>query len=199
MNLSKLPKSTQKGKKRVGRGYGSGKGGHTVGRGAKGLKARSKRPLTFDGTKVKKSFLKKLPLQRGKGRFKPLKPEPVVVNLKYLNLFTKGSEVNLKTLVKKGILLEKEAVRFGVKVLGDGDLKVALKVNVPCSKTAVKKIEKVGGKVIFKKTSPKVKTQVVKSKTPKASSEKVGAAKSKSAKTKTAKTSQRQKPAGKAK
>ena len=70
MDLKKLPKTTTKKKKRLGRGYGSGKGGHTVGRGAKGLKARSKLPLTFEGTKIKKSLLQRLPLRRGKGRFK---------------------------------------------------------------------------------------------------------------------------------
>jgi len=148
MELNKLPKTTTRKKKRLGRGYGSGKGGHTVGRGAKGLKARGKVPLTFDGTKIKKSFLKRLPLQRGKGKFKSLKPGPMVVNLKYLNLLPKGSEVNLKTLVKHGIVDAKEAKKYGVKILGDGELKVKLKVKLPCSKGAMKKIEKAGGKVV---------------------------------------------------
>jgi large subunit ribosomal protein L15 len=147
MKLDQLPRTTQGKKKRVGRGYGSGKGGHTVGRGAKGIKARGKVPLTFEGTKIKKSFLRKIPLQRGKGKFKSLKPGPVVVNLKYLNLLSKGTEVDLKTLVKKGLVAEKNA-KQGVKILGDGELKVALKVRLPCSKGAAKKIEKAGGKVL---------------------------------------------------
>lgn len=155
--LNQLPKTTTKRKKRVGRGYGSGKGGHTVGRGAKGLKARNKVGLTFAGTKIKKSFLKRLPLQRGKGKFKPLKPRPIVVNLKYLNLLPKGSKVNLKTLVKQGIINEKEAEKNGVKILGDGELKMALTVELPCSKRAIKKIEKAGGKVVIKKKPTGVK------------------------------------------
>jgi large subunit ribosomal protein L15 len=159
MKLNKLAKTTKSKKKRLGRGYGSGKGGHTVGRGAKGLKARGKVKLTFEGTKTKKSFLKKLPLQRGKGRFKSLKPKPLVVNVKYLNLFKKGEKVNLSTLVKRGIILADEAKKQNVKILGDGDLGVALKVELPTSKGAAKKIEKTGGKVIKPKKKPKKKVK----------------------------------------
>ena len=56
-------------KKRLGRGYGSGKGGHTSGRGQKGQKSRTKVHILFEGLKVKKSTLKKFPLLRGKGKF----------------------------------------------------------------------------------------------------------------------------------
>lgn len=159
MKLEKLPKTTSKKKKRLGRGYGSGKGGHTVGRGAKGLKARGKVPLTFDGTKIKKSFLKRLPLRRGKGKFKPLKPGPLVVNLRLLNLLPKGSTVDIKTLAKRGIVKEDDATQFGVKILGDGEVKVPLTVKLPCSKGAVKKIEKAGGKVKIAKVEEKVKAK----------------------------------------
>lgn len=148
MELNKLPKTTKKSKKRLGRGYGSGKGGHTVGRGTKGDKARGKVALGFAGTKVRKSLLKRLPLRRGKGKLKSFKPKPIGVNVKYLNFFQNGKKVNLETLVKQGIVLEKEAKKFGVKILGDGQLKVALKVELPCSKGASLKIEKAGGEVI---------------------------------------------------
>jgi len=148
MKLNQLPKLTVRKKKRLGRGHGSGKGGHTVGRGTSGQKARGKIPLTFQGTKMKKSLLKRLPLQRGKGRLKSLKPKPIEVNLKYLNLFEKNEVVDLKSLVKKGIVEEKEAKKFGVKILGDGELKVPLKVALPCSGGAVKKIKKAGGEII---------------------------------------------------
>ena len=148
MKLNELPKITTKRKKIIGRGPGSGKGGHTVGRGHKGQKAREKIPLTFTGTKIKKSLLKRLPLQRGKGKLKPLKPKPIVVNLKYLNLFKEGETVNLKSLTKKGIVKERRAKKFGVKILGEGEIKIPLKVSLPCSKKAAKKIEKAGGEVI---------------------------------------------------
>lgn len=154
MKLHNLPKTKENSGKRVGRGYGSGKGGHTSGRGAKGTKARSKVPLTFTGTKMRKSFLKKLPLQRGKGKFKPLSAGPVVVNLRYLELFDTSEKVNLVNLVKKGIVSEKEALRFGVKILGDGDLSKSLTVALPCSRQAARKIEKAGGKIEKKEKAP---------------------------------------------
>ncbi len=146
MNLNKMPKVVAKSKKRVGRGYGSGKGGHTVGRGAKGAKARGKIGLTFEGTKIKKSLLKRLPLQRGKGKLKSRKASPVVINIEYLNLLPKNATVDVATLVKFGLVKEKEAKEFGVKILGGGELKIPLKVALPCSRSALKKIEKVSGK-----------------------------------------------------
>lgn len=147
MQLNNLPKTVGKKKKIIGRGRGSGKGGHTVGRGTYGQKAREKIPLGFEGTKAKKSVLKRLPLRRGKGKFKPLKPGPIVVNLKYLNLFEKNEIVDLNSLVKKGIIKKKEGEKFGVKILGDGEINIPLKVALPCSKGAAKKIEKAGGKI----------------------------------------------------
>lgn len=150
MQLNKLPKITTASRKRVGRGYGSGKGGHTSGRGQKGQKSRGKIPLTMEGTKIKKSLLKRLPLQRGKGKFKPVSRGPVVVNVKYLNLFGNGEEVSLDSLIKKGIVDGKQAKALGVKILGDGELKIALKVGIPCSKGAAKKITKAGGELIKK-------------------------------------------------
>lgn len=142
-----LPKIVEKSKKRVGRGYGSGKGGHTTGRGQKGQKSRSNLGVLFEGIKVKKSFIKRLPLRRGKGKFKP-KDKPLIVNLTYLNLFPAGAKVNIDSLVKNGIVDRKEAKEYGVKILGDGEIKKKLTVEVPTSKSAAKKIEKAGGKVI---------------------------------------------------
>lgn len=66
--LNNLTKIKSKSQKRVGRGFGSTKGGHTTGRGAKGDKIRGKTKLTFDGTKIKKSWIKRLPFLRGKHR-----------------------------------------------------------------------------------------------------------------------------------
>lgn len=146
MELNQLPKTKLRGKKRVGRGIGSGKGGHTVGRGSKGQKARGKVAFVFEGTKIKKSLLKRLPLMRGKGKFKP-SDKPIVVNVKYLNVFSPQEEVTLKTLVSRGIVKMEEGLSYKVKILGEGDLKVPLIVKLPCSKGAKKKIEKVGGKV----------------------------------------------------
>jgi large subunit ribosomal protein L15 len=145
----KLPKTVAKGKKRVGRGYGSGRGGHTVGRGTKGQKARSKVGILFEGVKMKKSFIKRLPLRRGKGRFKA-KEKPLIVKLVYLNLLPSGSRVDDDLLVKHGIVKEKDAKMHGIKILGDGEVKKKLTIEVPISKSAAKKIEKAGGKVVKK-------------------------------------------------
>lgn len=148
VNLSKLPKTTTRAKKRVGRGIGSGKGGHTAGRGAKGQKARGKVPLLFEGTKIKKSLLKRLPFLRGKGKCKPVGKKPIIVNLKYLNLFSPKDEVDVKTLAAKGIVQLDEGLQFGVKILGEGELKIPLTVKLCCSKGAGVKIKKAGGTVL---------------------------------------------------
>jgi large subunit ribosomal protein L15 len=128
--------------KRVGRGYGSGKGGHTVGRGSKGQKARSHIDVLFEGLKVKKSLLKKLPLQRGKGRNKPAK-KALVVRIDYLNLMPDGAEVTIESLIKNKIVDAKIARGFGVKILGGGKLTKKLKILVPMSKSAAKQVENV--------------------------------------------------------
>ncbi len=146
--MDKLPKITIEKKKRLGRGYGSGKGGHTVGRGSKGQKSRSKVPIIFEGTKIKKSLLKRIPLQRGKGKLKPTGKGPLVINIKYLNVFKKDELVDLKSLVKKGMVDKNLAKELGIKILGDGELEVALKIALPCSKAALKKIEKAGGEMV---------------------------------------------------
>ena len=166
--LNQLAKTTVRKKKRVGRGYGSGKGGHTAGRGAKGLKARGKVPLTFTGTKTRKSMIKRLPLQRGKGKFKSFKPGPLVVNLKYLNLFKKNDKINLESLINERIVVADEAKKHGVKILGDGDLGISLIVELPTSKRAEKKIIKAGGKVVKvkKKAAAKKKAVAKKKKKP---------------------------------
>lgn len=153
----RLPKVAQFRKaKRIGRGFGSGKGGHTVGRGTKGQKARTSIGVLFEGIKVKKSLLKKIPLQRGKDKFKA-HPKPIVVKIGYLNIFNAGSVVDLKALIEKRIVDSKDALDIGVKVLGDGKLEKKLTVRLPISKSAAKQIEKAGGKVepVQAKTSPK--------------------------------------------
>lgn len=67
----KLPKIVKGKLKRVGRGMGSGKGSHTAGRGQKGQKSNKDLHILFEGLKVKKSLLKRLPKLRGKGKFSP--------------------------------------------------------------------------------------------------------------------------------
>lgn len=121
-------------KKRLGRGYGSGKGGHTSSRGQKGQKARGGLHILFEGLKVKKSTLKKFPLLRGKGKFAP-RVKPIVVNVSKLeSLYKKGDKVTVESLIKNGLVDEKQAKIYGVKVLGKSELKKDLIFSVPVSK-----------------------------------------------------------------
>lgn len=144
MRLESLPKTTHKKKKRLGQGLGSGRG-KTAGRGTKGQKARRKIPIDFEGGAL--PLIKRLPFRRGKGRNKVFKKNPIVVNVKTLNILKKESTVDIKTLVENRIVDEKDANTYGVKILGDGILNVPLVVKLPVSKGARKKIEKAGGSV----------------------------------------------------
>ena len=119
--------------KRLGRGYGSGKGGHTSSRGQKGQKSRTSIHILFEGQKVKKSSLKKLPLLRGKGKFLA-KKKPITISLTKLEVFKKGEKVDIDSLIKKGLISKKDAKEFGVKILGQGKLRKDLEVLVPMSK-----------------------------------------------------------------
>jgi len=144
----KLPSIVSKSKKRVGRGLGSGKGGHTVGRGQKGQKARGKISPLFEGTKVKKSLIKRLPLLRGKGKLKSRKPTPFIINVSSLNVLPNGSTVNMELLIKTGIV-GKSVLQTGVKILSSGDVSKKLTVGLPISRGAKIKIEKAGGSIVY--------------------------------------------------
>ncbi|MGC5627358.1 50S ribosomal protein L15 [Georgenia sp. Z1344] len=125
---------------RVGRGEG-GKGGKTAGRGTKGTGARYQVPAGFEGGQTPLHM--RLPKMRG---FKnPFRVEYQVVNLDALGAsFPDGGTVGVEELVAKGL------VRKGrpVKVLGDGELSVALTLSVDkASASARQKIEAAGGTV----------------------------------------------------
>ena len=125
-------------KVRVGRGEG-GKRGKTAGRGTKGSGARKNMPENFEGGQMPLHM--RLPKLRG---FKnPFRVEYQVVNVaKLAELFPEGGEVGVDELVAKG------AVRDGqlVKVLGNGELSVALTVTANAfSASAKSKIEAAGG------------------------------------------------------
>jgi large subunit ribosomal protein L15 len=127
-------------KTRVGRGEASK--GKTAGRGTKGTGARYQVPVGFEGGQM--PIHMRLPKLRG---FKnPFKVEFQVVNLGRINdLFPEGGEVTPASLVAKG------AVRKGapVKVLGQGDLTVAVQVSAEkFSASAKEKIAAAGGSAI---------------------------------------------------
>lgn len=142
VNVHTLPKATTKGKRRLGQGHGSGRG-KTSGRGTKGQNARSRRALSFEGGAL--PLIKRLPFRRGKGRNYSLSKKPIVVNIKALNLLPEKSVVTIETLVKYNIVVSSDAKKFGVKILGDGDITKKLTIKLPTSHIAQKKIEKAGG------------------------------------------------------
>ena len=124
-------------KTRVGRGEGSK--GKTAGRGTKGTKARYQVPASFEGGQM--PIHMRLP--KLKGFRNPFKVEFQVVNLDRINdLFPEGGTVGVEDLVAKG------AVRDGspVKVLGTGELNVAVQVSAHAfSASAKEKIAAAGG------------------------------------------------------
>lgn len=145
IELSKLPKIAQRGKKRLGQGHGSGRG-KTAGRGTKGQKSRGKMSLAFRVSGI--SFIRRLPLIRGKYRNKPKNGKMIAVNIKFLNLFAPKSTVDIDALIAKNIVRKDEVSIYGAKILGNGEMNIPLTVKLPCSKNAAKKIEKAGGKLV---------------------------------------------------
>lgn len=124
-------------KTRVGRGEGSK--GKTAGRGTKGTGARKNVPANFEGGQMPLHMR----LPKLKGFKNPFRVEYQVVNVGRLaELFPKGGEVGVDELVEAG------AVRAGnlVKVLGTGEVDVALKVSAHAfSGSAKAKLEAAGG------------------------------------------------------
>lgn len=149
---TKLSKVVQRKSKRLGRGIGSGKGGHTSSRGQKGQKARTSVHILFEGFKTRKSLFKRLPLARGKGRLKA-DDKPIIINLSDLDQFSNEKEINFETLVKSGLIREKNAHATGVKVLANGEITKKVVVALPVSVSAKEKIEKAGGTVVTPKKS----------------------------------------------
>lgn len=141
MKLQQLSNTKTKGKKRIGRGLGSGKG-KTGGRGTKGQKARGKIPAGFAGDLA---FYKKLPLKRGLGNPK-ISAKAKIIKLSDLAKFKNKSIIDIDQLIKEQIVTSKEA-RRGVKIVGDGEVSTALTIRIPITVSARIKIEKRGGKV----------------------------------------------------
>lgn len=130
--MTRLPKIVQRPKKRLGRGMGSGKGSHTSSRGQKGQKSRGSVNILFEGMKMKKSLLKRLPLMRGKGKFH-VNTKPIAIKIERLEAIPAGSVITVELLVKHGILKARLAKIHGVKIIGIGDnkKKFTFKVSTP--------------------------------------------------------------------
>ena len=137
-------------KMRVGRGIGSGKG-KTSGRGMKVQKSRSGVAIkSFEGGQM--PLFRRLP-KRG---FNPIKKDKIaIINLGKIQSLLDAKRINLDTkidldLLKKANIVGKSYQK--IKILGSGEIKDKIEVNVDFfSKSAQKKLEKIGGSINLKK------------------------------------------------
>jgi len=154
LNLSNLqPAQPRRERKRIGRGLGSGKGRYS-GRGIKGQKSRAgshKMPAGFEGGQT--------PIDMRLGKLRgatsadampigPFRTYNQPVNVGDLErCFDAGAEVTPETLKATGLVRK---LSIDVKVLGEGELTKKLSVSAHgFSKSAVEKIEAVGGTVLW--------------------------------------------------
>ena len=145
-NRNKINKS----KLRVGRGIGSGKG-KTSGRGVKGQKSRSGVAIkSFEGGQM--PLYRRLP-KRG---FNPINKKTVaILNLDKIQSYI--DKKNIKTtdtlnsnLLKKLKLIDQNSIKL--KILGSGAIKDKINIEADlASKSAVEKLEKIGGSIQLKK------------------------------------------------
>ena len=139
-----------KSKIRVGRGIGSGKG-KTSGRGVKGQKSRSGVAIkSFEGGQM--PLYRRLP-KRG---FNPISKEDVaILNLEKIQSYIdkksiKTSDVLNADVLKKLKLINKNSKKL--KILGTGDIKDKINIEADlASKSALSKLEKIGGSIQLKK------------------------------------------------
>lgn len=125
-----------------------GKRGKTAGKGGKGQTARA-------GHRVRpamRDIIKKLPKLRGHGKNRSesvfYRGPEAVVNLSALNVFAQGDVVTPQTLVAKGLIKEVFGKTPVVKILGTGEVTIALSITgCDASTTAKAKIEKAGGTI----------------------------------------------------
>ncbi len=133
------PRGAKKRRKRIGQGMGSGHG-KTATRGSKGQRSRT-------GARMRPGFEGgQMPLHRRlpkRGFTNIFKKHYALVNLRDLQDFTPEETITPELLVQRGYIKE---LRDGLKILGDGELKVALKIAAHhFSKSALEKIQKAGG------------------------------------------------------
>ena len=135
---------------RVGRGIGSGKG-KTSGRGVKGQKSRSGVAIkAFEGGQM--PLYRRLP-KRG---FNPIgKTHVAILNLEKIQFYIdnkniKTSDLLNSDLLKKLKLINKNSMKL--KILGSGEIKDKINIEADlASKSAIEKLEKIGGSIQIKK------------------------------------------------
>ena len=155
------PRGAKRPRKRIGRGNASGHGTYS-GRGIKGQQSRSGAGPShaFEGGQT--PLVRRLPRRRG--FHNPFRVAYTPVNLRDLAKFPDGSEVTPESLREMGVV---RSGRRPVKLLGDGDLSVALMVRTHrVSAAARAKIEAAGGTV--EELTPRPSPEEREAKAPKA-------------------------------
>ena len=140
---------------RVGRGIGSGKG-KTSGRGMKGQKSRSGVAIkSFEGGQM--PLYRRLP-KRGFNSIRKI--NVAKINLDKIQSFIDQKKINPNDkinseLLKKLKIINKNSQKL--KILGNGEIKVKINIEADLiSKSAKKKLEKVGGLIQIKKNNIKI-------------------------------------------
>ena len=149
IKLNNRPK-INKSKIRLGRGIGSGKG-KTSGRGVKGQKSRSGVAIkSFEGGQM--PLYRRLP-KRGFNSI--AKKNIAILNLEKIQSFIdkkniKDSDLVNSNLLKKLNLIKKNSIKL--KILGSGEIKSKINIEADlASKSAIEKLEKIGGSIQLKK------------------------------------------------
>ena len=145
-NREKINKS----KIRVGRGIGSGKG-KTCGRGVKGQKSRSGVAIkSFEGGQM--PLYRRLP-KRG---FNPISNDQIaILNLEKIQKFIDKKTISTKDILNSDLLKKLKIINKNsskLKILGTGEIKDKINIEANlASKSAVAKLEKIGGSIQLKK------------------------------------------------
>ena len=137
-------------KVRVGRGIGSGKG-KTSGRGVKGQKSRSGVAIkSFEGCQM--PLYRRLP-KRGFNQFG--KTNIAIMNLEKIQSYIDQKTINSKDIINTDLLKKLKLINKNsqkLKILGSGEIKVKINIEADLiSKSAIDKLEKVGGTIQLKK------------------------------------------------
>jgi len=149
IKLNNRPK-LNKPKIRVGRGIGSGKG-KTSGRGVKGQKSRSGVAIkSFEGGQM--PLYRRLP-KRG---FNPIQKENIaILNLDKIQSFINKKTINTNDILNSSSLKKLKLINKNckkLKILGSGEIKDKINIEADlASKSALEKLEKIGGSIQLKK------------------------------------------------
>ena len=147
--IKSTPISSKKIKRR-GRGSGSGLG-KTAGRGVKGQKSRSGVAIkSFEGGQM--PLYRRLP-KRG---FNPISKNPVaILNLEKIQSYIDKKIINPNELLNSDLLKKLKLINKNsnkLKILGKGDVKDKINIEADlASKSAIEKLEKIGGSIQLKK------------------------------------------------